>query len=527
MSVLALVGWLFACASAARFTHQQHIAFEDALQNSTKSVKKPTLISTVHNASATVSKSRRSAAVQELLGILANEMKDKQPLEEFLPVCLAHLKKLIKAMDQAYTDVQLHFMLEHECWLVESFPHAYSHGFETKRACHCFSDLLSNARMWELHDGSQDRYTEFCTAYYNDPNAEGMSECEGEAPPWGVKEPETLGPGGPFIEPLEKAKAQPEPLEKAKVQPGKPDGVAPLGSAVTGPGDETVSRGKGGKDDKVGAAVKPTMEPPFVPGMSEEEDAEIERQMREMQKRIEGEVESAKRVSPEDEERRRRLEVARQKAKRGKAIECPYKSGSYEWCDYIIDGEPTYDKEHVAWDSKSTANRIEDQVEKDTLTGDGPEAHAIVPSDKPLPDWARKKIEEARERNAKREASGDMTQAKYNRIDSHWKALRDRSKKEKGAKQASQHRYDTQWDRMKQITESKRLRNQAEREIAYDDKSWPWRKDDPEYDQIDVQQKKPKEPPKPVSHPNAPHSLAACAVSPLVLFAGIIFIGHP
>lgn len=469
-------------------------------------------------------KSGKSAVVQELLGILASEMQNKQPLEEFLPACLAHVTKLVRVMDQAYTDVQLQFMLEHECWLVETFPHAYSHGFESKRACKCFSEKLAAARMWELHDGSQDRYKEFCTAYFNDPNAEGITECQGDMPP---RLKEEASEGGPFIEPLGKpelAKAEPEELPKAA--------PAPLDQATlgAGPDDKAVrdSKGQLPKAAVAGPVGEPTMEPPFIPSASEEDDKEIEREMEEMQRRIAREVEGAEKkggVSDADLKRQQEASKGKLKMRKGQAIECPYKSGSYEWCDYIIDGEPTLAKEGVAWDSKSTATKMKRQVAQDMETGDGPEAHAIVPSNEPLPEWARKKLEAARERNAKREASDD-TQAKYKSAEAHWAAVRGRSKREAQAKQASQDRHRTQWERMKLIKEQKKLRKQTENEIAYDAKHWPWPKDDPEWDRTDVQLKPRKASSKPSTEQAATHSLAACAVSPLVLLVSIALTVH-
>lgn len=535
LAVLVLVTCSGVWSSAS-----EHVALKDSLQTGVQSMKGPTLLSTRHNASALGGKSGRSMAVQELLGILAREMQNKQPLDKFLPTCLAHIKKLVKVMDQAYTDVQLQFMLEHECWLVKTFPHAYSHGFESHRACKCFSEKLSAARMWELHDGSQHRYEEFCTAYFNDPNAEGIEECAGEFPsgmPSGGEPVQPLKQGSPELgapEEMAEAAAQPGQAPLGAKTPGEPLGVAsPVDidkSASPSPSQEAV----------VASKQEPTVEPPLsLPTEEDQEemDKEIERQMKEMQDRVKKDVESAEKAgelgvaTPEGE--KARLEAERKRKQRnmqrrpGQAIDCPYKSGSYEWCDYIIDGEPYYKDKDKAWDSKSSATKLERLVEHQTEEGDGPEPHAIIPSDEPLPPWARKKIEEARARNKAKEASHENSQEAYARIENHWAQMRKRSKKKAEYQKAYQDRYRTQWERMQKVAEQKRLRDQAEKEIAYDSKSWPWPKDDPEWDHTEVQQK-PKKAAGPAPFERKPtHSSAVRSASPLVLLIGIVLSTLP
>lgn len=509
--------------SAARLSSQQHVVFEDSLRNgtvhsSTQSVK--SLLSTTHNASAEVDKSRRSGAVQELLGILANEMQNKQPLPEFLPVCLAHVKRLIAAIDRSYTDVQLQFMLEHECWLVKTFPHAYSHGFESHRACKCFSEKLVSCRMWELHDGSQERYTEFCTAYFNDPNAEGIEECTGKLPP------ETWS-SGPLLEP---SKAVPGAPNEAVVKSAD-DGVpAELGKAQVKKGPDAAARGVA-DTIPLGAGTpgspEPTVEPPFLPGAADEaDDKEIEEQMKQMQDRIEKDVKEAKvSQTKQDGPKSGKLASGKRAMRDGQKVKCPYKSGSYEWCDYIIDGEPTLDKAGVAWDSESRAKELAKEVKDDTLVGDGPEAHVIVPGE-PLSPEAKKRMEEARKRNLAKRASGQQSQEEAIHVANHWKKMQKLSNQKQEAAQAYKDRYRNQWERMKQVSEKKKLRKQVERDF-YREKSWPWPKDEAEWDNTDVQQRPKLSPKAGKQDYPAVHSLAACAVSPFVLLVGILLLGTP
>lgn len=520
LGILVLIAYPGLSVFATRFSHQQHVAFEDSLQNSTQAVK--SLLSTAHNSSAVVDKSRRSAVVQELLGILADEMQNKEPLEKFLPVCLAHLDKLIATMDRAYTDVQLQFMLEHECWLVKTFPHAYSHGFESHRACKCFSEKLAAARMWELADGSKERYTEFCTAYFKDPNAEGIEECAGELPPRFPGASPSAGPL-PLAKDAPLGKAQDVPLGKAKPC----DEAEKAVKAVPGEQPKKVASVKGAVPTE-----EPTVEPPFaIPSGGEIDDKEIEDQMKKMQDKIDSDISEAKKVSAKDGELTKGKPSNRKKVMRnGQEVECPFKSGSYEWCDYIIDGEPTLDKKNKAWDSESKATEIAKEVKEDTLVGDGPEPH-VLDAGAPLSPESKKRMEEARKRNLAKQASNEGSQEQYERMTNHWKTMATRSKHKAESIEAAKERYHTQWERMKQATEKKKLRKQAEKEVEkefYREKSWPWPKEEAEWETTEVRQK-PRKPSDKLANEEYPsvHSLAACAVSPLVLLVGILLVGQP
>jgi len=86
-------------------------------------------------------------------------------IKEFMPKCLAHVKKLVHTMDVTYTDQQLKTLLTNECQLSKEFPHSSPSQFQSHKACLKFADQLSDARMLELKTKKTDQYTKFCKDY--------------------------------------------------------------------------------------------------------------------------------------------------------------------------------------------------------------------------------------------------------------------------------------------------------------------------------------------------------------------------
>jgi len=84
---------------------------------------------------------------------------------EFVGNCVAHVRQLVLALDQEYTDVQLRSVLESECHRERRFPESHSTGFRSHRVCMDFAKRLSDARMYELNTGRTCGYTAFCEAY--------------------------------------------------------------------------------------------------------------------------------------------------------------------------------------------------------------------------------------------------------------------------------------------------------------------------------------------------------------------------
>jgi len=87
--------------------------------------------------------------------------------EDFLPGCLAHVKKLIRMVDKTYSDQQLETVLRNECKGSEEFPLSRGEsGFRHSESCHEFAKKLAEARNEELQTGSQTPYEEFCADFY-------------------------------------------------------------------------------------------------------------------------------------------------------------------------------------------------------------------------------------------------------------------------------------------------------------------------------------------------------------------------
>lgn len=105
----------------------------------------------------------------------------------YLPACLAHVKKVVSAVDRSYTDIQLETVLKQECWLDKKFPKSQEDGFEHQKACLDFAERLVRARATELETGSVAGYEKFCELYYEHkggviPGKEDVEELEYEVP---------------------------------------------------------------------------------------------------------------------------------------------------------------------------------------------------------------------------------------------------------------------------------------------------------------------------------------------------------
>eukprot|EP00445_Apocalathium_hangoei_P008429 CAMPEP_0203864498 /NCGR_PEP_ID=MMETSP0359-20131031/14804_1 /ASSEMBLY_ACC=CAM_ASM_000338 /TAXON_ID=268821 /ORGANISM="Scrippsiella Hangoei, Strain SHTV-5" /LENGTH=170 /DNA_ID=CAMNT_0050782255 /DNA_START=55 /DNA_END=564 /DNA_ORIENTATION=+ len=106
--------------------------------------------------------SRVDAEFTPFVQFLAAEgaSKEAPSFEEYLPKCLAHLKGLIKTLDETYTDVQLRAVLQHEC------GRNTLGSFEDEEACTDFADELFAAREKELGSNSTSGYPPLCKAFY-------------------------------------------------------------------------------------------------------------------------------------------------------------------------------------------------------------------------------------------------------------------------------------------------------------------------------------------------------------------------
>jgi len=104
-------------------------------------------------------------AMRELLHDFMEEVDTDLGVKEFMPKCLAHVKKLVHTMDVTYTDQQLKTLLTNECQLSKEFPHSSPSQFQSHKACLKFADQLSDARMLELKTNKTDQYTKFCKDY--------------------------------------------------------------------------------------------------------------------------------------------------------------------------------------------------------------------------------------------------------------------------------------------------------------------------------------------------------------------------
>jgi len=93
--------------------------------------------------------------------------KEPVDLDTFLVACVAHVKKMVTALDRSYTDVQLESALLSYCETSEAFPMAESldDGFHTLDHCKEFSGKLVMARD-EARAGNKTSYRDFCSAYY-------------------------------------------------------------------------------------------------------------------------------------------------------------------------------------------------------------------------------------------------------------------------------------------------------------------------------------------------------------------------
>jgi len=83
---------------------------------------------------------------------------------QWAPYCEQHIAKVLKSVDMAYTDVQLHEALTRECWMDKEFVH-YADGFHKEDACEEFSQELVLLRHKELHQGDGD-YHAWCLKFY-------------------------------------------------------------------------------------------------------------------------------------------------------------------------------------------------------------------------------------------------------------------------------------------------------------------------------------------------------------------------
>jgi len=106
-------------------------------------------------------------AATQLLKILDmfSNTKENIPQEEFLPLCVEHVKQTVRTVDFSYTDEQLKPILEEQCLLDGSFPHVHENGFKHEQACREFAEQLVSARDQELETKSDKGYTEFCMDY--------------------------------------------------------------------------------------------------------------------------------------------------------------------------------------------------------------------------------------------------------------------------------------------------------------------------------------------------------------------------
>eukprot|EP00403_Amphidinium_massartii_P017947 CAMPEP_0178418814 /NCGR_PEP_ID=MMETSP0689_2-20121128/25284_1 /TAXON_ID=160604 /ORGANISM="Amphidinium massartii, Strain CS-259" /LENGTH=213 /DNA_ID=CAMNT_0020040223 /DNA_START=55 /DNA_END=696 /DNA_ORIENTATION=- len=117
------------------------------------------------------------AQAGELVDFLAGEVCNMtvaevvaapMPLEVFVPLCVNHSQSLVRQLDRSYTDVKLTQVLEHECWLKETFPASHpGHGFPTNVSCLLFAQKLTEARDLDIVNNTPSGYVNFCKDYYD------------------------------------------------------------------------------------------------------------------------------------------------------------------------------------------------------------------------------------------------------------------------------------------------------------------------------------------------------------------------
>lgn len=144
--------------------------------NATAATEKAVTVSATTDNSVDVAQLRAQAAevviklqTDELLGLLisyGNQSGGVPPYGEFIPACLVHLRQIVQAVDQSYTDQQLESVLLNECDLEKQFPNSAEDGFNHTQACQKFAKDLTVARHTELATGSAKGYTDFCDDYY-------------------------------------------------------------------------------------------------------------------------------------------------------------------------------------------------------------------------------------------------------------------------------------------------------------------------------------------------------------------------
>lgn len=106
-------------------------------------------------------------AEQQLLQFLA--AKEMPPYHDFLPACLAHMKKVVTSVDNSYTDIQLEQVLEDQCWLDHKNLHPNKDdwdGFDDHHFCKDFSTKVVDARHAELETGKKSAYEDLCKDFY-------------------------------------------------------------------------------------------------------------------------------------------------------------------------------------------------------------------------------------------------------------------------------------------------------------------------------------------------------------------------
>jgi len=100
-----------------------------------------------------------AAGIADIIAL--NAMEAQEPLQDFVPRCVPHVKSLVSKLgkDNAVAT------LLHECDVARSKGPGAS-GFRSHEACLEFSERLARCRTQEIETGKVDQYEAFCREYH-------------------------------------------------------------------------------------------------------------------------------------------------------------------------------------------------------------------------------------------------------------------------------------------------------------------------------------------------------------------------